>query len=494
MSTSEDDIEPVDEPETTQPKPVVALVGRPNVGKSTLFNRLTRSRDALVADIPGLTRDRRYGDGVLGGFDYIVVDTGGLQDLENPLGDDVGRQAWQAVDEADLVLFMVDGRSGPTADDDDILRALRGRQAPTLLVVNKIDGIGEERAVADYFSFGLGEPLAIAASQNRGINHLLSEVASELGVSPASDEEDAPVRAPGRRKDGPPRIAIIGRPNVGKSTLINQLLGEERLVASEIAGTTRDSITVPFDRGGRAYSLIDTAGVRRRGKVRDTVEKFSVVKTLQSVDACEVAVVLIDAAEGLTEQDLHVLGYALDAGRALVLGINKSDALDKNQRSELQDELERRLGFARFASTLFISALKGSGLGQLLRAIDRAYASAMTDLSTPQLTRLLEHAVTQHQPPLVHGRRIKLRYAHQGGSNPPLIVVHGKQVGEVPAAYRRYLSNFFIEQLKLEGTPLRIEFQSGDNPFSHRASGGGPPVVKSRKRAGKGAGPRQSKR
>ncbi|MEM6987482.1 MAG: ribosome biogenesis GTPase Der, partial [Pseudomonadota bacterium] len=423
----------------THAKPVIVLVGRPNVGKSTLFNRLTRSRDALVADIPGLTRDRRYGEGALGGFDYIVVDTGGLQDIENPLGEDVGKQAWQAVDEADLVLFLVDGRSGPTADDDDILRALRGRQAPTLLVVNKTDGIGEERAVADYFSFGLGEPVPIAASQNRGINQLLAEVAVGLGLDPApSDAEEHRAHETPKHKGGPPRIAIIGRPNVGKSTLINQLIGEERLVASEIAGTTRDSISVPFDRGGRHYNLIDTAGLRRRGKVRDTVEKFSVVKTLQSVDACEVAVALIDATEGLTEQDLHVLGYALDAGRALVIAVNKSDSLDKSTRSVLVLELERRLTFARYAPTVFISALKGSGLGQLLRAIDRAYTSATIDLATPRLTRLLEHAVTQHQPPLVHGRRIKLRYAHQGGSNPPLIVVHGKQVGDVPAGYRRY--------------------------------------------------------
>lgn len=473
-------------------KPVIALLGRPNVGKSTLFNCLTRSRDALVADIPGFTRDRRYGDGALGGFDYIVVDTGGLQDLENPLGEHVGRQAWQAVDEADLVLFVVDGRSGPTADDDDILRALRGRQAAVLLVVNKIDGIGEERAVADYFAFGLGEPIAIAASQNRGINHMLAGVAAALGIErkQAANADGAPERV--KDKAGPPRIAIIGRPNVGKSTLVNQLLGEERLVASEIAGTTRDSISVPFDRGGRSYILIDTAGVRRRGRVRGTVEKFSVVKTLQSVNASEVAVVLIDATEGLTEQDLHVLGYALDAGRALVLGINKSDVIDRSQRDALKAELERRLGFARYATTLFLSARKGLGLGQLLRAIDRAYASATMELATPQLTRLLEHAVTQHQPPMVHGRRIKLRYAHQGGSNPPLIVVHGKQTGEVPAAYRRYLANFFIDQLKLEGTPLRIEFQGGDNPFAHRARGAGSVARKSRKRPGKGSGSRQS--
>ncbi|MEM9603233.1 MAG: ribosome biogenesis GTPase Der [Pseudomonadota bacterium] len=474
--------------------PVIALVGRPNVGKSTLFNRLTRSRDALVADIPGLTRDRRYGDGVVGGFPYIVIDTGGLQDLENPLGGDVGRQAWQAVDEADLVLFLVDGRSGPTADDDDILRALRGRKAPTLLVVNKIDGIGEDRAVADYYSFGLGEPVPIAAAQNRGMSHLLATVADALAVTPLAEGEPREAAAARPKRRGPPRIAIIGRPNVGKSTLINQLIGEERLVASDIAGTTRDSITVPFDRGGRRYDLIDTAGVRRRGKVRDVVEKFSVVKTLQSVDACEVAVVLIDATEGLTEQDLHVLGYAFDAGRAMVLGVNKSDTLDKAARDGLKAELARRLGFARFATTHFISASKGTGLGQLLRAIDRAYASATTDLATPQLTRLLEHAVTQHQPPLVHGRRIKLRYAHQGGSNPPVIVVHGKQVTQVPAAYRRYLANFFIEHLMLEGTPLRIEFQGGDNPFAHRATGGGPAPVKSRKRPGKGAGSRQQRR
>ena len=486
--------EHADPAEADSAKPVIALVGRPNVGKSTLFNRLTRSRDALVADIPGLTRDRRYGEGVVGSFPYIVIDTGGLQDLENPLGDDVGRQAWQAVDEADLVLFLVDGRSGPTADDDDILRALRGRESPTLLVVNKIDGIGEERALADYYGFGLGEPVPIAASQNRGISQLLTDVAGALGIEPVdSAVEDAEAKPAEKRKLGPPRIAIIGRPNVGKSTLVNQLLGEERVVASEIAGTTRDSITVPFDRGGRAYLLIDTAGVRRRGKVRDTIEKFSVVKTLQSVDACEVAVVLIDAEEGVTEQDLHVLGYALDAGRALVLGVNKSDSLDKVQREALKAELDRRLGFARFATPLFISALKGSGLGQLLRAIDRAYSSATTDLSTPQLTRLLEHAVTQHQPPLVHGRRIKLRYAHQGGTNPPLIIVHGKQVDQVPAAYRRYLSNFFIEQLKLEGTPLRVEFHGGDNPFAHKATGGGPPVQKYRKRAGKGAVSRQQR-
>ncbi len=446
-------------------KPVIALVGRPNVGKSTLFNRLTRTRDALVADLPGLTRDRRYGDGRVGEFEYLVVDTGGLLDTDNLFGDMISRQTWLAIEEADMVMFLVDGRSGPTAVDTELAGQLRRLKKPLLLVVNKIDGIGEDQAVAEFFAYGLGEPQPIAASHNRGVTSLMEFAAETLGIEPSEELERDPHARPKRI-----RIAVIGRPNAGKSTLVNRLLGEERVLASEVAGTTRDSVEIEFDRGKREYTLIDTAGVRRRGKVKETVEKFSVIKTLQAVDAANVVVMMIDAREGIAEQDLHLLGYAIESGRALVLAVNKWDGLEDHERDEVKRELQRRLEFLRFAKPRFISALHGTGVGELLRAANKAFDAASIDMSTPVLTRLLERAVQQHQPPLVNGRRIKLRYAHQGGSNPPIIIIHGNQTRQMLAAYQRYLVNFFHTQLDLEGTPLRIEFRASENPFEDRRS------------------------
>lgn len=446
-------------------KPVIALVGRPNVGKSTLFNRLTRTRDALVADLPGLTRDRRYGDGRVGEFEYLVVDTGGLLDTDNVFGDMISRQTWLAIEEADMVMFLVDGRSGPTSVDTELAQKLRRLKKPLMLVVNKIDGVGEDQAAAEFFSYGLGEPQTIAAAHNRGVSQLMENAAKELGIEPSPEDLPDPFARPKRI-----RIAVIGRPNAGKSTLVNRLLGEERVLASEIAGTTRDSVEIEFDRGKRSYTLIDTAGVRRRGKVRETVEKFSVIKTLQAVDASNVVVMMIDAREGIAEQDLHLLGYAIDSGRALVLAVNKWDGLEEYDKNNVKRELQRRLEFLRFAKPRFISALHGTGVGELLRAVNKAFDAASVDMATPALTRLLERAVVQHQAPMVNGRRIKLRYAHQGGSNPPIIIVHGNQTKRVPTSYQRYLVNFFHSALDLEGTPLRIEFRASENPFEDRRS------------------------
>lgn len=446
-------------------KPVIALVGRPNVGKSTLFNRLTRSRDALVADVPGLTRDRRYGDGRVGDFEYLVVDTGGLLDTDNLFGDMISRQTWLAIEEADMVMFLVDGRSGATAVDTELAQQLRRLKKPLLLVVNKIDGVGEDQAAVEFYAYGLGEPQTIAAAHNRGVSQLMENAAAALGIEPTPEVETDPLAKPKRT-----RIAVIGRPNAGKSTLVNRLLGEERVLASEIAGTTRDSVEIEFERGKRQYTLIDTAGVRRRGKVKETVEKFSVIKTLQAVDAANVVVMMIDAREGIAEQDLHLLGYAIESGRAMVLAVNKWDGLEEYDKENVKRELQRRLEFLRFAKPRFISALHGTGVGELLRAVNKAFDAASIDMATPVLTRLLERAVEQHQPPMVHGRRSKLRYAHQGGSNPPIIIVHGNQTKQLPVAYQRYLVNFFHGQLDLEGTPLRIEFRVSDNPFEDRRS------------------------
>ncbi len=446
-------------------KPVIALVGRPNVGKSTLFNRLTRSRDALVADLPGLTRDRRYGDGRVGEFEYLVVDTGGLLDTENLFGDMISRQTWLAIEEADLVMFLVDGRSGATSIDTELAQQLRRLKKPLMLVVNKIDGVGEDQAAAEFFAYGLGEPQTIAAAHNRGVAQLMENAAETLGIEPSPELEYDPLSRPKRT-----RIAVIGRPNAGKSTLVNRLLGEERVLASEVAGTTRDSVEIEFERGKRNYTLIDTAGVRKRGKVKETVEKFSVIKTLQAVDAANVVVMMIDAREGIAEQDLHLLGYAIDSGRALVLAVNKWDGLEEYDKENVKRELTRRLEFLRFAKPRFISALHGTGVGELLRAVNKAFDAASIDMATPTLTRLLERAVQQHQGPLVNGRRIKMRYAHQGGSNPPIIIVHGNQTKQVPASYQRYLENFFHSQMDLEGTPLRIEFRASENPFEDRRS------------------------
>ena len=436
--------------------PVIALVGRPNVGKSTLFNRLTRTRDALVADFPGLTRDRQYGIGRVGPRRYVVVDTGGISG-----GDGVEalmeRQVQQAIAEADHLLFLLDARDGVTAGDLDIAAALRRTGKPLTPVVNKIDHLAEALAAAEFHSLGLGDPWLIAAAQGRGVGALMEQVCAALPETAAETAADAEDRV---------RVAVVGRPNAGKSTLINRILGEERVVAFDSPGTTRDSVSIPFDVGEHRYTLIDTAGVRRRARVADAVEKFSVIKTLQAIDACHVALLVLDARLGIGEQDATLAGHIVEAGRALVVAVNKWDGLDAEQRQRIKDDYQRRLGFLDFAEVHRISALHGTGVGLLLEAADAAYANAMRDLSTPLLTRLLEDAVQAHQPPLVRGRRIKLRYAHQGGRNPPVIVIHGNQTDALPAAYRRYLVNRFRSALDLAGTPLRLELRAGDNPYA----------------------------
>ncbi len=439
-------------------KPVIALVGRPNVGKSTLFNCLTRSRDALVADLPGMTRDRKYGEGRLGDRPYLVVDTGGLSGEEAGIDGLMAGQVWLAVEEADVILFLVDARDGLLAGDDEIARRLRASGKPVYLVVNKIDGTNAELVMADFYALGLGEPTGITASHGRGVRSLMDVVLA--GLPGPEEEEEA--------EDRGVKIAVLGRPNVGKSTLINRILGEERVLAYDMPGTTRDSIYVPFERRGQKYTFIDTAGVRRRRKVSDKLEKFSIIKALQAIEEAHVVVLVIDAHEGVSEQDAHLLGFILDAGRALVIAVNKWDGLEKSARERVRYELERRLQFVDFARLHFISALHGTGVGDLFAPILRAYESASRQFSTPELTRILEQAVEEHQPPLVRGRRIKLRYAHQGGRNPPVIVIHGNQTKDVPAAYKRYLANVYRKALRLEGTPIRIDFRTGANPYQGR--------------------------
>jgi len=437
--------------------PVIALVGRPNVGKSTLFNALTRSRDAIVADEPGLTRDRQFGIGHALERKFIVVDTGGLSGEQQELDDLMARQTLLAIEEADVVLFMVDARAGITAGDEVIVTMLRKSGKEALLVINKIDGVSLEQAEADFYALGLPGMYLIAASHRKGVVALIEDVIQRF---PLQQEEEI-------QHEGP-RIAIVGRPNVGKSTLINRLVGEERVVAFDQPGTTRDSIPVPFERHGKQYTLIDTAGVRRRGKVHETIEKFSVIKTLEAINNANVVVLIIDARDGITDQDLTLLGYVLDSGRSLVLAINKWDGLPVEQREYNKTELHRRLSFVGFANQHFISALHGTGVGDLMRSIDQAYASAFKQFNTNALTEMLEEAVFRHNPPLHNGRRIKLRYAHQGGKNPPIIVIHGSQTDKLPKAYHRYLMSFFIEQLKLKGTPLRLEFKTGQNPYADK--------------------------
>jgi GTP-binding protein len=437
--------------------PVVTLVGRPNVGKSTLFNRLTKSRDALVADFPGLTRDRQYGVGRLGPGAYIVVDTGGLGGRAEGVEALMERQVVLAVEEADHLLFLVDARDGCTGTDEEIAERLRRTGKPVTLVVNKTDQSDPALATAEFHALGLGEPVAIAAAQGRGVRPLMEAVLARLPQAEAPPEEETGIQ-----------IAVVGRPNAGKSTLINRLLGEERVVACDIPGTTRDSIFVPFERAGRRYTLIDTAGVRRRARVRDAVEKFSVVKTLQAIETSNVVILLLDARAGVGEQDATLAGHVVESGRALVIAVNKWDGLAGDEREAVRRTLSRKLGFLDFAATHFVSALHGSGVGLLLDEVDRVYANAARDLPTPEINRVLEAAVAEHQPPLVHGRRIKLRYAHQGGRNPPVVVIHGNQTEALPESYRRYLVNYFRRALDLAGTPLRIELRTGDNPFQGR--------------------------
>jgi len=441
--------------------PTLTLVGRPNVGKSTLFNRLTRTRDALVADYPGLTRDRRYGIGRIGPYPYVLVDTGGLSEESAGLAGLVEQQIAHALAEADHLLFLVDARDGCTGADLEIAERLRRMGKAITLVVNKTDHGDPDLATAEFHPMGLGEPFAVSATQGRGVKALMERIWG--GVPKTWPNATTPIP-----ENSGTRIAIVGRPNVGKSTLVNRLLGEERLVACDAPGTTRDSIEVPFEYQGKPYTLIDTAGVRRRAKVRETVEKFSVVKTLQAIEQCNLVILVLDARQGIGEQDATLATHILDNGRALVVAVNKWDGLGDEERARVRDALDRTLGFLDFAAVHYISARHGSGVGRLPEAANRAIANATRDLGTPELTRILEEAVQGHPPPLVRGRRIKLRYAHQGGRNPPVIVIHGNRTAAVPHAYRRYLVNCFRRRLDLTGTPLRLEFRTATNPYAGR--------------------------
>ncbi len=443
--------------------PTLVLVGRPNVGKSTLFNQITRTRDALVADRPGLTRDRIYGRGRLGARSYLVVDTGGLSGVDIPLDEPVERQTRLAIREASAVVFLVDARGGLTAADSDIAADLRRCGRPVFVAVNKSEALDPAVACADFHSLGLGTPHAIAAAHRRGLETLLAAVFAALPEEP---------EGAGAADGDAVRVAVVGRPNAGKSTLVNRLLGEERVVTFGEPGTTRDSVFIPFGRGGRRYILIDTAGLRRRGRMTDVVEKFSAVKTVQAIELAHVVILVLDAHAGIGHQDAALLGFALDSGRALVIAVNKWDGLSGEQRRHVRDELDRRLGFVDYVPVEFISALHGTGVGDLFDRVPRVYESATRRLSTPQLTRILEQALRAHQPPLVQGHSVKLRYAHAGGTNPPIVVIHGSRTRHVPVAYRRYLANTFRAALDLQGTPVRIEFREGENPYRPRVRGG----------------------
>lgn len=440
-------------------KPVISLVGRPNVGKSTLFNALTRTRDALVADFPGLTRDRKYGHGYFGDKTYTVIDTGGLSGEREELDAHMAKQTLLAIEESSIVLFMVDARDGLTAADEVIAERLRRSGKSVVLVVNKTDGLDERSVTAEFYALGLNEPVCIAAVHNRGINSLLENVLSDYEESRDGSDETGTKGI---------KVAFVGRPNVGKSTLVNRFLGEERVVVFDMPGTTRDSIFVPFERDNKHYTLIDTAGVRRRRSVSEAVEKFSVIKSMRAIDEANVVVMMMDAQTEIADQDLHLLGYILEAGRSLIMVVNKWDGLDEEQKHKIRMGVDKQLEFIRFAEIFYVSALHGSNVGKLYAAIDRAYESATRDLSTPELTRMLEKALEAHPPPLVQGRRIKLRYAHQGGSNPPRIIIHGNQTDLVPAPYQRYLVNYFRDAIKAVGTPIKVEFKGSKNPFAGR--------------------------
>lgn len=454
--------------------PVIALVGRPNVGKSTLFNRLTNTRDALVADFPGLTRDRKYGQAKVEGLAFIVVDTGGISGDEEGIDAAMAEQSLLAIEEADVVYFLVDARAGLTPADQGIAEHLRKSEKKAYVVANKVDGIDGDSESAEFYALGLGTVHQIAAAHGRGVSQLLSHSVRPLAddfpemeiveqQQPLS-EEDADEQLK-RLQSLPIQLAIVGKPNVGKSTLTNRILGEERVVVYDEPGTTRDSIFIPMQRDDREYVLIDTAGVRKRKKVSDVVEKFSIVKTLQAIEAANVVLMVIDAREGITDQDLSLLGFVLNSGRSLVLVVNKWDGLDKDVKDDIKHELDRRLGFIDFARLHFISALHGTGVGHLFESVQEAYASATQRINTSMLTRIMEMAQEDHQPPLVRSRRVKMKYAHAGGYNPPVIVIHGNQVKDLADSYKRYLMNYFRKALKSMGTPIRIEFREGANPF-----------------------------
>lgn len=437
--------------------PVVAIVGRPNVGKSTLFNCLTLSRDALVSDMPGLTRDRQYGEATIADRRFIVIDTGGLTDEKNDLDLLMAEQSLQAIEEADHVLFVVDARAGLTASDMTIAEKLRSMNKKITLVINKAEGMDPDMATADFFRLGFGQPQPISAAHKRGIDELITDLLPEEKAEPTEDAESTGIK-----------LALIGRPNVGKSTLTNRMLGEDRVIVFDEPGTTRDSIFIPLTRFDKQYTLIDTAGVRQRGKIFETVEKFSVVKTLQAIEATHVVLFLMDAREGVTEQDLRLLGFVIDSGRALVVAINKWDGMSFDEKEKVREMIDRRLDFIPYVRIHFISALHGTGVGNVFDSVDEAWHSANKKLSTPKLTKILQEATIQHAPPMVQGRRIKLRYAHSGGHNPPRIIIHGNQVTSLPDTYRRYLANTFQTRLKLMGTPVRVEVKSGENPFRHQ--------------------------
>ena len=459
--------------------PVIALIGRPNVGKSTLFNRLTRSRDALVADYPGLTRDRQYGFGKLGPIPYLVIDTGGVAGGEVGIKELMVEQTGRALREADVAIVMVDGRSGLTAADEHVAELARRHAKSSWLAVNKAEGLDSAIACGEFHGLGVGEPVAISAAHGDHIGTLMDEVLAPFATDQPRDaaaeesETDAGVAL---------RIAVVGRPNVGKSTLINRLVGEQRLVVFEEPGTTRDSVAVPFERDGKNYVLIDTAGVRRKAKVHETVEKFSVIKALQAMERAQVVIAVLDAQEGVTEQDVSLMGLIVERGRALVVVANKWDGLSRDQKRHVRDELDRRLPFLGFAERMTISALHGTAVGDLLPAAERAYKAATRDMSTTELNKVLEEAVIAHPPPLVRGRRIRLRYAHQGGRNPPVIVIHGNQTERLPEAYRRYLINRFRKVFRLKGTPVRLSFKTSENPYKGRRNKLTPRQQRKRKR------------
>lgn len=435
--------------------PVIALVGRPNVGKSTLFNYLTKSREALVADFPGLTRDRQYGRVKRGHRDCLVVDTGGITDDSDGIESLAKKQVQIALEEADVIFFLVDAREGINASDFVIAANLRKLGKPIVLVTNKTDGLDAQTATTDFYALALGEPVRIAATHGRGVFELLALVDKLLPETEASVQE----------QEQGIGVAVVGRPNVGKSTLVNRLLGEERVVVFDEPGTTRDSIYIPFERDGQLFTLIDTAGMRRRAKVSLTVEKFSIIKSLQAIEKAHVVIYLIDASEGITDQDCHLLGMVLEAGRALIIGLNKWDGLTIEQKELVKRHIELKLPFLDFAEKHPISALHGSGVGKLFQVVHKLYAATMIDMSTPVLTRILNEAIAVHQPPLVNGRRIKLKYAHQGAKNPPTVIIHGTQTDELPDSYKRYLMSFYRDKLSLDGTPVRLKFKSPDNPY-----------------------------